>query len=522
MLNGCRFDIGRAEHIVEFFPAFLRHSKGQWAGQPFELLDWQRDDVIMPLFGWVRENGRRRYSRAYVEIPKKNGKSTLAAGIGLYMLCGDNEAGAEVYSVASDRNQAGIVHREAIAMAEASDELAAALKINRSTHAISYAETRSWYKTLTGVGTSSEGLNAHCLIGDELHVWRGRESFDALRYATRARQEPLQFFITTAGTDPLSVCREQHDHALGVLNGTRVDERYFGYIRAAAADDDPWSEETWRKANPSFGITMDPEQFAQDAEEARQSPTSQATFKRYGLNIWTTGDSPWLDMDHWQQCRRTYSAEDLYGEPCWAGLDLAKTRDTTALVLVFPAGRDRYRLLPWFFLPEETAREYDRQVPFLTWAQQGLITLTDGEVCDYTVIRDQLNQVHELFDLQGLLFDPYNSSHLVNELIEDDGWDPETVIKFPQTITCFAEPTAEFERRVINRTLQHPGHDVLSWQAGNAIVRTDSNNNKRPVKPKPNDIRKIDGVVAAIMALAGALGPEDGPSVYEEPGNVAC
>lgn len=525
MLNGCRFDIARAEHIVEFFPTFLRHSKGQWAGQPFELLDWQRDDVIMPLFGWVREDGFRRFSRAYVEIPKKNGKSTLAAGIGLYMLCGDNEAGAEVYSAASDQKQAAIVHKEAINMADTSDELMAALTLNRSTHVIQYPETRSWYTAISSKGNTKEGLNAHCVICDELHAWYGNELFNTLRYAMRARREPLFFMITTAGDDPDSICRQQHDYARGVLNGSKVDQRYFAYIRAADPDpqvDDPWSEETWRKANPSFGITISIDQFREDAEEARQSPGTEATFKRYGLNIWTSGDNPWLPMDRWHRCRRTYEAQDLFGETCCAGLDLSQTRDTSSVVLSFPMPRDRVRLLPKFWLPTNTALEYRDRAKFIEWGEQGLIELIDGDVIEYSVIRDYLNWCYENFELRMLLYDDRYALPVIQRLVEEDGWDEDVLVKFPQNMNTFCGPTAEFERRVINGTLQHNGHEVLTWQAGNAIVRTDANANKRPVKPKPNDYRKIDGIVAGIMALDGALAPDDGPSVYEEAGNVAC
>lgn len=531
VLAGCRFDIGRAEHPVEFFRTFLRHSKGgRFVGQPFELLDWQRDEVVMPLYGWLQKDEfgvwQRRYTRAYVEIPKKNGKSTLASGIGLYMLVGDGEPGAEVYSAATDRKQAGIVHGEAVNMVDASEELSAALGVHRSSFTISFPDTRSSYKALSAKPRHNEGWNAHCIVADELHKWYGDELFNALRWAFANRDQPLFFMITTAGDDPESVCWSQHEYAKGILDGINNDIHYLPYIRAAAADDDPMDEATWFKANPSLGVTVTVKSFRDDAEEAQQSNSDTAEWKRYRLNIWSTSTNPWLKDGKWAACRREFTAADLEGRPCYAGLDLAKTRDTCALVLVFGDDDDEegFKLLPFFYLPEETAEELKHKISVMRWAEMGLVTLTPGDVADYEFIKadivgrfDQAGNktwpgLIDRFDLRELAYDPYNAEQFTQQLQEDHGIER---FAFKQTMPNMAEPTKEFERRVLAGKAHHNGHAVMDWQIGNANVFTDHNGNERLVKPKKNDHRKIDGPVAAVMAFSRWLNGDGGGSFYD-------
>jgi len=511
--EGCYFDEEAAQRVRRFFSSFLRHSKGRWAGQPFELLEWQRDDIIYPLFGWKRKDGSRRFRKAYIEIPKKNGKSTLAAGIGLYMLIGDSEGGAEVYSVACDRKQAGIVHGEAINMVEASPALSSHININRTTHRLTFAKTRSWYDALSSEADTKEGLNAHALIVDELHAWKGRALWDALRFAGRARHQPLLFVITTAGDDMHSVCREQHDYAKGVLSGDIEDTRFFGYIRAARQisegdeKDDDWTKPaTWRRANPSMGITIDEGEFAADIKEAQKSATTQASTKRYGLNIWSTSTNPWLKSDDWKSCERSFAEADLVGKKCWGGLDLAKTRDMTALVLCFPWEDETYRILPYFWLPEDLVNDPDSPEQYRVWAQNGHVETTPGSVCDYAFVKRRVGEMAGRFQFQDYAYDPYNAEQVTQEIEDEHGVER---ILFAQTVVNFAEPTAEFERLVISGKMHHNGHPVMTWQAGHVQVRTDANNNKRPVKAKEKDQKKIDGIVAGIMALARAMQGEE-------------
>lgn len=503
--NGCRFDPKLGEHVIKFFRKYLRHSKGEWAGRAFDPLEWQIEDLLMPLFSWVRADGLRRFNRAYVELPKKNGKSTLASGIGLYMLLGDGEAGAECYSVATDQAQASIVHGEAINMVEASPELSSVLTINRTTKNIHHEATRSFYRSLSSEAGSKEGINAHFLCADELHAWYGDQLWRTLRYASASRRQPLSFAITTAGSNTQSVCRQQHEYARGVLDGTLQDDGYFALIKAADPDDDWTSPAVWKKANPSLGHTLTVDEFQAAVNEAKQSPSNEASFKRYRLDIWQSADNPWLRLDDWMACKQVYTEADLHGRDCWAGLDLGRTRDTTALVLAFPMDDETIRLLSYFWLPEETARRQNHLVPYVSWARGGFIELTPGEVTDFTFVRKRIVELSEVFNIRNVSYDPYAAEDLMQKLELEDGLHREA---FAQTVTNFALPTATFERLVISRKLHHNGHPVLAWQAGNAVVRSDANGNKRPVKHTPDDHRKIDGIVAGIMALAKASNPE--------------
>lgn len=513
--NGCRFSERHAEHVAEFFRRFLRHSKGQWAGEPFELLDWQRDDVIYPLFGWLRPDGRRRFRRAYIEIPKKNGKSTLAAGIGLYMLVGDAEAGAQVFSAAADREQASIVHREAINMVDASPALSAKLEINRSTHNIHYPEQRAFYRALSSTPAGKEGFDGNCCIIDELHIWRGRELWDALRYMGRARRQSLVFVITTAGNDMQSVCREQHDYAEKILDGTFEDDRYFAYIRAVSKEeidrhgvDD---RRLWRQANPSMGITIDEDEFGRDVAEAKNTPTALASFLRYSFNIWSTGTSRWLNLARWRACRRQFTADDLAGRPCYAGLDLASRLDTAALALVFrPRPPETlWHTLIWYWLPEATAESRKDLVPYQMWRDQGRMVLTPGDVCDYERIVADVCTLASRFKIRELGFDPWNAEG-PTQTIQNQTGVKRTEIN--QTVAKLTYASKEFERLVVSGELAHDGHPVLDWQIGNVDVYTDTSGNIKPLRPKHGDFRTIDGVAAVIMALDRALRAPRPPS----------
>lgn len=508
--HGCRFDEAAAAHVVEFFARFLRHSKGKWAGKPFELLDWQREDIIYPLFGWKRADGSRRFREAGVWVSKKNGKSTLAAGIGLYLLVGDGEAGAEVYSVAADREQASIVHGEAVRMVKASPELESALSLNRTTHNIHFEGTNSYYRALSSEANTKEGLNAHGLIIDELHAWKGRALWDTLRYAGAARSQPLRFVISTAGDEMQSIGRSQYEYAKGVLNGTTEDDRFFAYIREAEADDDWKSPDVWRKANPSFGETMTEEDFAADVRQAEKSPTEISSFKRYRLGIWNTSTNPWLKLDDWIRCEKRFTEDYLQGYPCVGGLDLSKTRDMTAFVLAFDVEDDVY-ILPYFWLPEDTVNSPDSPEEYRVWARNGHLQTTPGGVTDYKFVKSKIVELCERFGVKEFAYDPYNAEDLTQDIEENYG------IKrflFAQTIANFAEPTKDFERLVLSGRLKHNGHPVLTWQAGHVQVRSDNNQNIRPVKPPHGDHRKIDGIVAAIMAIARLAKAEtNGPMI---------
>ena len=511
--NGCRFDEAAAIHVATFFIRFLRHSKGQWAGKPFELLPWQRDEVIGPLFGWKRADGTRRFRRAYVEVPKKNGKSSMCAGIGLYLLVADGEPGAEVYSAAVDRSQALIVFREAASMVEQSPALAARLAIRKSAKTITHEEQGSFYRALSREVSVQEGLNIHGLIFDELHAQRTADLWNTLRYGGSARRQPLQIAITTAGYDRHSICWEQHDYARKVLDGTIQDEAFFAYIRAAEDGDDWTDPAVWEKANPSLGVMISLAQFTEDCREAQESPAQENNFKRYRLNIWTEQSVRWLPMEKWDSCADATDPEDLLGRECFAGLDLATTTDLTALVLLFPDDEGGYDVLPFFWAPRENARARQRRdrVPYVDWAQRGLIELTEGDVTDYAAVRRRINEIAEQYNVREIAVDRvFQGAQLCTELGEQDGHE---VISFGQGFMSMAAPTAEFERLVLAGKIRHGGHPIMRWMAANASVKTDPAGNLKPDKAKSTE--RIDGIVAAIMALGRAMVGVESGSVYD-------
>lgn len=508
LFEGCYYDQAAADRVGLFFRRFLRHSKGSHAGKPFELIDWQRENLIDPVFGWKRPNGMRRFTRVYCELPKKNGKSTIAAGIGLYMLCGDGEKGSKVFSAASDRDQAKIVHDEAVNMVDTSPALLRAIKINRSTNKLTYLKGRSEYSALSAAPRGKEGLDGHCAIIDELHIWSGRQLWDALRYMGRARRQPLIFVITTAGDDLESVCWEQHEYAQAILSSERTDTRYYPLIYACKADelegDAILDREKWRRANPSIGHTIDEDEFGRDLAEAIASPRSKAAFLRYSFNIWSQSVTAWLDQRVWAKAKSPTVEDSMIGLSCHGGLDIAKVSDMSALTLVFTreGSPRKFHLIPYFWLPEAKVEELSDTLPVRDWQRNHLLTVTEGDAVDYSTIQRDIVALHNRFQIQRLAFDPWNAE-AITQWLENEASIPR--VEFRQTISNYAYPTSEFERLLKAGLLTHSGHPILDWQARHVNVWTDASGNFRPVKPKHADNRKIDGIVASIMGLSEAI-----------------
>jgi phage terminase large subunit-like protein len=497
VLDGCWFDLKAAERVRTFFRQFLRHSKGQWAGKPFELLDWQWRDIVAPLFGWKRADGTRRFRRGYIEVPKKNGKSTLFSGLSLYLLAGDGEQGAEIYSAAVDRDQASIVYTEAANMVEASPALSSRLGVVRSTKRITFLKTRSFYKALSADVPAKEGLNAHAVLIDELHAQRSRELWDTLRYAGASREQPLHLSVTTAGFDRLSICWEQHQYAEHVLSGQIEDSAFFPYISAAAQDDDWTDPEVWQQANPSFGITLSADQFAEDCREAQESPAKENSFRRYRLNQWTEQDVRWINMAKWDACGEITA--DLDKKECFGGLDLSSTTDLTAFVLVFPAD-GWFDVLAWFWVPEEGAKRRERRdrVPYSQWIRDEYIEATPGEAIDYDRIRQKVKELGEQYFIRSIAIDRWNATQLSTQL-DGDGFE---IVAFGQGFASMNWPTKKLEEIVLSGRLRHGGNPVLRWMAGNASLETDAADNWKPSKKKSRE--RIDGIVALIMGLERA------------------
>jgi len=496
---GYYFSQPHADHAVDFIEKYLVHSKGRWSGQRFSLLQWQKTEVIEELFGWLRvADNTRRYRVGYITTPKKNGKSTLLAGIGLYLLVADQEPGAEVYGCGVDREQASIVFREAASMVRASPSLSRSLEVVESRRTVSCLRKASFYKVLAGDSFRAEGLNIHGLLFDELHAQRSRSLWDSLRYGGASRTQPLLLSITTAGYDRNSICYEQHVYAKRVLSDWTVDPTFYAFIGGADDDDDWTKPETWAKANPSWGTTISPDDFAADFREAQLSTTKENSFRRYRLNQWTQQDTRWIKMEVWDSCNKP-PPEPLGGKPCWLGLDLAWSQDTSALVAVFPAEDGTVDVLAKFYIPGDMLVDRERRdrFPYSQYVREGIIVATGGNVTDYDFIRKDVEQFAQQYQVRRIAIDRYNATHLSNQL-QGMGLD---VVGWPQGFAGMNAPSRMLENMLANGRLRHNGNPVLNWQANNASVRQNAEGMIRPLKPRQNGSERVDGIIALVQAL---------------------
>ncbi len=505
--SGYWFDDAAADRAVEFFAKCLTHSKGEWAGQPLNLDLWQEQQIIRPLFGWKRADGTRKYRTAFIMIPRKAGKSTLAAGIANFLLFADGEPGAEIYSAAADREQAAIVFEMAKGMIDASEPLRSRAKAYK--RSIIVPSTASSYKVLSSDAYTKHGFSAHGIVIDEVHALPSRDLWDVLTTSTGARRQPLTVAITTAGYDRNSLCYELYDYACKVRDGIIIDDAFLPVIFEASKDDDWTHPDTWRKAHPGLGVSVKEEYFAAEAAKAKQLPGYENTFKRLLLNVWTEQNTRWLPMDAWDSCAA--ELPDLAGRICYAGLDLASTTDIAALVLAFPMG-PTVHLLPFFFVPREGIKrrsERDR-VPYVDWVRQGWIIATDGAVIDYDAIRAKVKELGERYHIKEISVDRWNATQLATQLT-GDGFE---MVGFGQGFASMSAPTKELERRVLAHELNHAANPVLRWMASNVSVKQDAAGNMKPDKSKSTE--RIDGIVAILMALGRVMqADEERGSVYD-------
>jgi phage terminase large subunit-like protein len=475
------------------------HVKGAKAGQPIILEPWQVD-LFTQMFGWKRADGTRRYRQVYVELGRKNGKSTLGACLALYMLAADHEGGPQVFSAAKTQQQASLVFSDAAQMVYRSPALRRKYKVLPTIKEIrnKEKERNACYKAISADAGGAHGLNPHAIIFDELHTQTTRDLWDALKTGMGAREQPLMFSITTAGHDRNSICWEQHEYAVAVRDGVVDDPTFLPVIYSADMDDDWTLEETWKKANPNYAVSIKPEFLKEECEKAQLQPSYENTFRQLYLSQWTEQAKRWLPMRHWDDCKAAVPV-DLIGARCFAGVDLASTRDITAVVLVFPQDDGVYWVLPWFFVPEEAASERAKQdnVGFRNWGHH--FEKTPGNVCDYNYVRRKLNELRDTYQIEGVAFDPWNATHLAQQL-QEDGF---ACTEFRQNFGNFAEPTLALERLVMGHKLQHDGNPVLRWMASNVATKTDASGNVRPDKERSGD--KIDGIVALLMGLGSAL-----------------
>lgn len=535
------FDPFEAERACQFFPSQLRHTKGRWAGQPFTLEPWQRA-LVRTMFGWKRADGTRRFRIVWVEIARKNGKTGLAAGVALYLAFASREPGAEVYCAASATKQAMICFTEAKRMRDRNPrmkEKTNAFKMNISGGPDGYSKI----EVLSSSAGTKDGLNLSGLIGDEVHAWRDRELYEVLHTATGARTQPLEFLITTAaaGEDEERIYDDLHDHALAVRDGLIEDPEFLPVIYAAAPDDPIDDPATWAKANPNLGVSIGHDKLAKEAQRAREMPRYLNAFKRLHLNIRTEQQTLWLPLDKWDAGSRgaaSVTLAALRGRTAFAGLDLSSTTDLTALALVLPRGAEDPGIDLWVhcWMPEERvrlAKTRDR-VPYDQWAKQGFITVTDGNVVDYDVVRAAITgtgadgrpapppdgwpgPLVEILDIVALAKDRWNSAQIGTQLMADaarlglvrpprESW----VVDFGQGFASMSAPAKEFEKLVLAGQVNHGGNPLLRWMAGCAAVKSDPADNIKPVKPdRRKSVKRIDGIVAAVMALGRAIVPAE-------------
>jgi phage terminase large subunit-like protein len=505
------YDKTAASIAIAFFEYALVHVKGEWAHTRFTLQPWQRT-LVGDLFGWKRRDGTRKYRRAYIEVPRKNGKSTIGAGIALYLLFADGEYGADVYSAAADRDQAAIVFETAKQMVELSPLLKPRAELFK--RSIFCPENMGSYKVLSADAFTKHGLNPHGIIFDELHAQPNRDLWDVLNTGMGARRQPLMVMITTAGFDRTSICWEQRSYGLAVQQGRMDDPSFYTYISAADESDDWLDPKVWAKANPNLDVTVSSEYIATESARAVQSPAYQNTFRRLHLNQWTQQESRWLDMRAWDACNAPLG--DLEGRVCYAGLDLASTTDIAALVLVFPpeAEDEPTWLLPFFWIPQANLVERSRRdrVPYAAWLRDGLVYATPGTVIDYDAILEQLKQLAARYRIGEIAFDRWGATRISTQLT-DAGF---TMVEFGQGYASLSAPTKELLRLVLGARISHGGNPVLRWMADNVTVEQDAAGNVKPSKGKSRE--KIDGIVACIMGLDRALRRAAVGSVYDQRG----
>lgn len=500
MDNKCYFDEAAANRAVGFFADCLVHVKGSLAGQAFVLMDWQTA-IVRDLFGWKRSGGFRKYRKAYIEIPRKNGKSTFAAGIAIYLLLCDREEGAEVYSAASTRDQASLVYSMAAEMLRKSPMLSKHVKIRDSVKRVIHPASNSFYRAIAADADAAHGFNAHGIIFDEVHTQPDRELWDVLDTSTGARQQPLTIAITTAGHDKSSICWELHKYAKAVRDGDIEDEAFYPVIFGADPEDDWMDEAVWEKANPCIDFAVSRDYLREQAGRADENPAFENTFRRLHLNQWTEQEARIIQMAKWDSCHVAYTEQDLRGRVCYAGLDLSSTRDITALVLVFPEERGGCRVLPWFWIPEDNIdqRSGQDQRMIRNYASRGCVELTDGNEVDVLYLADRISEICGQYDVAYIGFDPWNASG-VTQLLKERGIAEHALLKMPQTFSTYNEPFKKLLGWLGNGKFQQNGNEVLRWMAANVAHKEDPSGNIRPDKGKSAE--KIDGIAAMLMGIA--------------------
>ena len=496
-----KFDVDLANRYLDFFD-LLKHSKGELAGQPIHLELWQCFR-IGSVFGWVhKETGLRRFFEAYHQVPRKNGKSTEAAGVGVELLTIDGEQGAEVYSAATKKDQARIIFDEAKRMVNASSHIKRHINIYQTN--MSMPMSNSKFEPLSSDANSLDGLNIHGGIIDELHAHKTRDVYDVLVTATGARKQPLIWIVTTAGFNTNGICYEKYEYSVKVLKGVIEDDRFFCYIAQADENDDPFDENTWIKANPNIGVSCSLEDLRTKAKQAKEIPAALTNFMVKHLNMWVNAETAWMNMQKYKECEEANSDIDisqLEGERCFCGVDLSATTDITSVNLEFPLHDGRYAWINHCFLPEDGILEKERRdkVPYTAWAREGYITLTPGPTIDYEWIQSYIMEMSKKYQIQEIDYDPWNSTQFANNLM-NEGFE---CVEIRQGFKTLSEPIKDVEKLILEKRLITFNNPVLRFAISNAVPSLDPAGNIKLDKSKAS--KRIDPIIAGVTSHVRAM-----------------
>lgn len=514
--RGLKFDRKEADRAIRFF-GILRQSKGEWANQALELQPWQAF-IVGSLFGWMQlREGKwlRRYRTAYLSVARKNGKTTLAAGIMLLLAFADGEPGAEVYTAATTKQQARICWLEAKRMVAKSPALRS--RIQAFADNLSWESQASKLEPLSADAETKDGLNPHGAAIDEYHAHPNGELSDVIESALGARRQPLIVYTTTAGSDSAGVCAQLDKDVQRILEGSADDDSIFGYI-ARIDEGDRWDDErVWGKSNPNLGVSVKLHDLQRAAKRAKRMVREQNEFRRKRCNQWTEQATRWLSMEQYDACDVPVDEEALAGAACFSGLDLSTTTDITAFVSVFPDADGGFDVLCRFWIPEDNIDDKGQQdrAPYRQWVDEGYISVTQGNITDYDLVREDVKLFANTYAVTEIPYDKWNATQLATQLSHDGA----VMVPMPQGYATLSEPAKYLEGLILSRRIRFGGNPVLRWMAANAAVQTGPNASIRPVKDKSTG--RIDGIVALVMALGRAivhLTLADDTSVYEERG----
>ena len=503
-VDGFRFSEPHAARAC-FFVEMLRHIKGELAGQRIHLEPWQVF-ILTTIFGWVNAAGHRRFRRVYIEVPRGNGKSALSSAIALYGLCADHEGGAEVYSLATKRDQARIVFDSSKVMLQKSPDVARYFGVSIQSSSLSVFKTNSSYKPMSSEGSTLDGLNTHLAVIDELHAHKTREVYDVIETSIGKRAQPLLWVITTAGFDTSGICYEVRSMVTRVLQRVISDETQFGIIFSIDDGDDWTSVKALEKANPNWGISVKPDTVLPLLAKARAVPSATNNFKTKYLNIWCAASAAWMDMSAWSRCQAPIALDEFEGKPCFIGLDLAAKNDLTAKVYIFPLADDdktQYAVFTQLWLPEKAVQDSVNS-QYGGWVSSGLITETPGAMTDLNMVEASIRDDMSRFQVMGVAYDPWQATQLAETLAGDGA----PMVEFRMTVQNVSDPMKRVEALVLDGRIRHDGNPAMTWMMSNVVARLDAKDNIFPRKERYEN--KIDGPVALILALgcAGAYEPE--------------